>query len=428
MGRKTLPDNPAAATVTMERTILHVDLNNFYASVECLYRPELRNVPVIVVGDAEARHGIVLAKNYPAKRLGIKTGEAIWQARQKCPDVVPVPADFKKYLRFSRLAKAIYLEYTDQVESFGIDESWLDVSGSLKLFGTGEDIADAIRERFKAELGLTGSVGVSFNKIFAKLGSDYKKPDAATCITRENFKDIVWPLPVGELLYVGRSTERKLQSRAKFTIGDLARSDVKMLKMLLGVWGETLWAFANGLDYAPVRQTGEESLIKSIGNSTTTHRDLMNADDVKLIMYVLAESVAARLRAHGLKCTTVAISVRDNELSSFERQGKLTEPTQVSGDIVKRAMELFFANYHWHKPIRSIGVRGADLVTAAGHLQIDLFDENKIDRENLEKAVDAVRQRFGHFSVQRCSMLTDRKLTGFNPKADHVIHPISYFK
>jgi DNA polymerase-4 len=412
----------------MERTILHVDLNNFYAAVECLYRPELRDKPVAVCGDAEARHGIVLAKNYPAKVLGIKTGEAIWQAKQKCPDLVVLPPDFKKYMRFSGLARAIYADYTDQIEPFGIDEAWLDVTGSVNLFGSGAVIADIIRRRFKEELGLTGSVGVSFNKIFAKLGSDLKKPDATTMITRDNFQELVWPLPVGELLYVGRSTRRKLQNRAISTIGDLAKRDIEPLRMLLGVWGETLWGFANGLDTAPVRQVGEESLIKSVGNSTTTHRDLLNTEDVKLIVYVLAESVAARLRRHGLKCTTVAISVRDKELLSFERQGKLLTPTFVSGDIAKKAMDLFAVNYHWHIPIRSIGVRGCELVTANDHTQIDLFDDSKLQRQDIEQTIDAIRSRFGHYSIQRCAMLMDRKLTGFNPKDDHVIHPVSYFR
>lgn len=412
----------------MNRTILHVDLNNFYASVECLYRPELRNKPVIVCGDVQARHGIVLAKNYHAKALGVKTGEAIWQAKQKCPGLITVQADFKKYLRFSRMARAIYADYADRIEPFGIDEAWLDVSGTGEIFGTGSDIANQIRQRMQDELGLTGSVGVSWNKIFAKLGSDMKKPNATTIITEENFRELVWPLPIGELLYVGRSTRRKFENRAIYTIGDLAKRDSSDLRLLLGVWGETLWHFANGLDSAPVRQTGEESLIKSIGNSTTTPRDLMNNQDVKLIIYVLAESVSARLRKHGLKCRTISISIRSNDLISFERQGKLSRATFLSGDIAKKAMELFIANYSWHNPIRSFGVRGTDLVTADSNTQLDLFDNSQLDGEALAITVDNLRKRFGHYSIQRCSMLLDSPLTGFNPKEDHVIHPVSYFK
>ncbi|WP_094604912.1 DNA polymerase IV [Sporomusa silvacetica DSM 10669] len=412
----------------MSRTILHVDLNSFYASVELIHRPELRDKPVAVCGDAEARHGIVLAKSEMAKKAGVKTGDVIWEARIKCPGLVTLSADFHKYLRFSRKAREIYADYTDQVENFGIDESWLDVTGSLKLFGSGPDIADTIRKRFREELGLTASAGVSWNKIFAKLGSDMKKPDATTVITEENFRNKVWPLPVGDLLYVGRSTRQKLENRGIYTIGDLANREVRNLRLLLGVWGETLWSFANGLDSAPVRLNGEESIVKSVGNSTTTVRDLQNDTDVKLIIYVLAESVAARLRKHGLKCRTVTISVRNNDLYSFDRQGKLLIPSFISNDIARKAMELFKANYTWDKPIRSIGVRGADLVTANGHIQIDLFDGDNLEAETLEQTIDTIRKRFGHYSVQRCAMLLDRQLTGFNPKDDHTIHPVSYFK
>lgn len=411
----------------MNRTILHVDLNNCYASIECLYQPALWEKPVVVCGDAEARHGIVLSKNYPAKAFGIRTGEVLWQAKQKCPGLITVPADFKKYLRFSRMARKIYADYTDQIESFGIDECFLDVTASDQLFGDGKTIADTIRRRIKYELGVTVSVGVSWNKIFAKLGSDMKKPDATTVITEENYREKVWSLPVQDLLYVGRSTRQKLANRAIFTIGDLAARDREALRLLLGVWGETLWYFANGLDSAPVRKSGEESIVKSIGNSTTTVRDLLNFEDVKLIVYVLAESVAARLRHHGLKCTTVVISIRNTELFSFERQGKLSVPTYVSTDIAQKALELFLLHYNWEQQIRSIGVRGAGLVTAEGHRQLDLFNQKK-DTEPLEQAVDTLRQRFGHYSVQRCCMLTDRKLTGFNPKDDHVIHPVSFFR
>ncbi len=410
----------------LARTILHVDLNNFYAAVECLYRPELRGLPVAVTGDAEARHGIILAKNNVAKACGVKTGEVIWQARQKCPGLVCLPPDFRRYLRFSRLARATYEEYTDQVEAFGIDEAWLDVTGSLRLFGSGAAIADAIRRRLREELGVTASVGVSFNKIFAKLGSDMQKPDATTAITAGNFRELVWPLPVGELLYVGRSTRSKLANRAVYTIGDLAGREPKTLRLLLGVWGETLWHFANGLDDSPVRRSGEENCIKSVGNSTTTPRDLLTEEDVKLIVFVLAESVAARLRQHGLKCRTVAVNVRNTELFSFERQGKLAAPSCLSADIATRALELFREHYRWEQPIRSVGVRGGDLVTAGGLTQLELFAA--ADREALERTVDGLRRRFGPYSVQRCALLQDRRLTGFNPKDDHVIHPISFFR
>lgn len=413
----------------MNRTILHVDLNNFYASVECLYNPELKSVPVAVCGDVEARHGIVLAKNYPAKSLGIKTGEAIWQAKQKARNLVVVPPDFKKYLRFSRKARQIYADYTDQIEPFGIDEAWLDVTGSTKMFGDGETIANQIRQRMKDELGLTVSVGVSFNKIFAKLGSDMKKPDATTIIQKDNFKEFVWSLNIKELLYVGRSTRNKLYSRNINTIGDLANKDIHSLKLLLGnAWAETFWAFANGYDSSPVRKIGEESIIKSIGNSTTAPRDLRNLDDVKIIIYVLSESIAARLRAQGLKCSTVTISIRDNELYSFERQSKLSDATYTSKEIAKKAIEIFSKNYKWDRPIRSIGVRGADLVTESNNMQLDLFNPNKEKDEKVDKIIDNIRYRFGNDAICRASMLADIELSGFNPKDDHVIHPVSFFR
>ena len=412
----------------MTRTILHVDLNNFYASVECLYRPELRGKPVAVSGDVENRHGIILAKNQLAKVTGVKTGEAIWQAKGKCPGLVCLPPDYRKYLRFSRLARKIYADYTDKIESFGIDECFIDVTGSAVLFGDGEKIAGEIRRRIREEMGVTASVGVSWNKIFAKLGSDMKKPDATTVITEENFRDIVWPLPVEELLYVGRSTKNKLNNRAVFTIGDLAARDVHLLKLALGVWGETLWTFANGLDAAPVAQSGEESFIKSVGNSTTTPRDLVNIEDVKMIVYVLAESVAARLRRHGLKCRTVAVHIRNKELYSFERQGKLPTPSFLASDISGKALELFRQNYTWDRPIRSLGVRGADLVTEHGAVQLDMFAPDSAEQEQLERTLDRLRERFGPYCVRRCALLQDDRLTGFNPKDDHVIHPVSFFR
>ena len=412
----------------MSRTILHVDLNNFYASVECLYHPELRGKPVAVSGDVENRHGIILAKNQQAKAAGVKTGEAIWQANGKCPGLVCLPPDYRKYLRFSRLARKIYADYTDKIESFGIDECFVDVTGSAALFGDGVKIANEIRRRIREEMGVTASVGVSWNKIFAKLGSDMKKPDATTVITEENFRDIVWPLPVEELLYVGRSTKNKLNNRAVFTIGDLAARDVHLLKLALGVWGETLWTFANGLDAAPVAQSGEESFVKSVGNSTTTPRDLVNIEDVKMIVFVLAESVAARLRRHGLKCRTVAVHIRNNELYSFERQGKLPEPSFLARDIAGKALEIFRQNYTWDRPIRSLGVRGADLVTEHGALQLDMFAPDSAEQEQLERTLDRLRERFGPYCVRRCALLQDDRLTGFNPKDDHVIHPVSFFR
>ncbi|MGI5912334.1 MAG: DNA polymerase Y family protein [Syntrophomonadaceae bacterium] len=414
----------------MDRVILHSDLNNFYASVECLHRPEIRNKPVAVCGDPMARHGIVLAKNYLAKAAGIKTGEAVWQAQQKCPGLVIVPPNYSLYLRFSRLARNIYASYTDQVESFGLDEAWLDVTRSRQIYGDGFKIANEIRERIKFEMGVTVSVGVSYNKIFAKLGSDIKKPDATTIISRDNFKEIAWSLPAGDLLYVGRATERKLARYGISTIGDIANAGVKFLKSFLGKWGEVLWIFANGYDNSPVVPIGEEALVKSVGNSITTPRDLKTDEDVQIVFYVLGESVSARMREHGFKCRTIQISIRDNTLFSLTLQGKFRKPTSLANDLAKKAISLFQDNYSWLNPIRSIGLRGCDLITADTYEQLSLFEdeEKSVKLERLELTVDKLRRRFGHFSVQRAVLLKDIDLGAINPREDHTIHPNSYFK
>lgn len=412
------------------RSILHVDMNNFYASVECLYRPEIRHLPVAVAGDPLNRHGIILAKNMIAKRLGVKTGEAIWEAKQKAPKLVTVPPDFAKYLKFSRLARDILYDYTDQIEAFGLDENWADVTGSLSLFGNAHDIAELIRKRVKDELGITVSIGVSFNKIFAKLGSDYKKPDAITDIMPDNFKSLVWPLPASDLLYVGKATSRKLTSIGITTIGGIAKCPKDVLCRKLGKWGEVLWLFANGLDTAPVRLLGQEAAVKSVGNGITCPRDLTNNEDVQLVFTVLAESVAARLRDYNLKCTGVEIQIRDKNLYYMTRQQKISRPTFLSSDIIAAAMQLFSANYRWFYPVRAVALRGINLVTADTLIELSLFEDESrnLAAENLARTIDGLRKRFGHDSILRASSLLDRNLTGFNPKEDHTIHPVSYFR
>jgi len=409
------------------RTVLHSDMNNFYASVECLYHPELRDKPVIVCGDPELRHGIVLAKNYLAKRAGIITGEAVWQARNKCPGLVAVKADYPQYLRFARAARAIYADYTDQVEPFGLDEAWLDVTGS-GIIGGGRQIADDIRQRIRSELGLTASVGVSFNKIFAKLGSDLKKPDATVVISPDDYQQTIWPLPARELLYIGPATWGKLKRISLTTIGHIARADPLFLRSMLGKWGEVLWSFANGQDYSPVARSGTSCDIQSIGHSTTTPRDLLNETDVRMTFFILAEAVAARLRELGFLCRTVQISIRDRQLRSFERQRKLAEPTCLASCLTRVAMDLFRENYVWEMGIRSVGIRGADLVTAAEHRQISLWDRESRRQEALERTVEDLRTRYGHFVIQRGLMLKDTRLSDLAPKEDHVIFPVSFFR
>ena len=405
-------------------------MNNCYASIELLHHPELRGRPLAVGGDPEARHGIVLAKDQLAKKSGVKTGMALWQARQVCPNIIFVPPHMDLYLRFSRLAHEIYADYTDQQEAFGVDESWLDVTGSASCKGDGELIAKEISDRIKFELGITVSIGVSWNKIFAKFGSDYKKPDAITVITKENYRDIIWPQPVEDLLYVGSATKRKLNGYGITTIGQLAQTDPELLHRWLGKMGYVLSMFANGEDRTPVSHEAYSAPIKSIGNSTTTPRDLINEDDVRIIAYVLAESVAARLRENNFKCKTVEISVRDNELYSFTRQMKINQPTDLTVEIAENAMWLFHENYHWHKPIRSIGVRACDLISAACPIQLDLFvDEAKREKQHkIDVAVDVIRSRFGFDSIQRGLMYTDRLLSKVNAKEDHTVHPHGYFE
>ena len=406
------------------RTVLHSDLNNFYASVECAYNPELKKVPLAVCGDPEARHGIVLAKNQLAKGMGVKTGEAIWQARQKCPELRVVPPDFRKYMHFSRLMRQIYAEYTDFIEPFGLDEAWLDVTGHRR---GGEEIADELRRRAREELGLTLSVGVSFNKVFAKLGSDMKKPDATTVITAENYREKVWPLPVEDLLYVGPATQRKLNRRNIYTIGDLARCDLSALRYALGKNGEMIWNFARGNDHSPVLALGEAAMIKSVGNSTTTPRDLTCDRDVYLVLTVLSESVAERLRAQALQGDVVTLYVRDCELNSLSCQRKIARPTALAGEIAAHAQALFRERYHWDRPIRSLGVSVSNLGARDGCQQLSMFpDRGRERRYELEEAVEDIRRRFGHYAISRASLLADPGINAINPRDEHVIFPVGW--
>lgn len=410
-----------------ERIILHSDLNNFYASVECLYHPEYRGKPLAVLGDPEARHGIVLAKNYEAKKFEVQTGDPMWMAKQKCPDIIFVPPHYDLYMKHSKLVREIYSEYTDQVEPYGLDECWLDVTGSTSLFGSGEKIANEIRKRVKFELGVSVSVGVSFNKIFAKLGSDMKKPDATTVIGSDRFQEIVWPLPVKELLYVGRATHSKLRQKGIYTIGELANTNPENLRFWLGKMGVVLWQFANGLDTSPVSNIGAKSLIKTVGNSTTAPRDLITDDDIKITLMVLSESVSSRLREYGFICRTVQIGIRDHELNWIERQGKLDIPNRTAKSIFELAFALFKKHTNG-KPIRSLSVRACNL-EPVDYVQLSLLpDVAQLQKqEELESAMDNLRNRFGYFTVQKGLMLTDRELSNLDPKNEHIIHPMSFF-
>lgn len=386
------------------RAILHSDINNCYAGIEEIFHPELKGVPFVVGGDEEHRHGIVLAKNYPAKAFGIKTGEALFTARNKCPGLVVVPARMGVYSQYCCAVREIYRDYTDMVEPFGMDECWLDVTGSLMLFGSAEKIANEIRERVKQEIGVTVSVGVSFNKIFAKLGSDYKKPDAVTVISKENFKEIVWPLDCGELLYVGRRTREKLRSRAIFTIGDLANAEPEKLKRFLGKQGEVLYIYANGLDESPVHNFDYRREIKSVGASTTTPRDLYTLDDVRAVVFSLAEEVGERLREKGLEGNLVSIYVRDKELNVSERQRILDRHTNLASEIAVGAMYLFSEKYDLSTPLRSIGVRIANVKPERDeNIQLSFFCDELLreKKRTIEYTVDKIKHRYGETAVIR---------------------------
>lgn len=405
------------------RTILHCDCNNFYATVEIAFDPSLKGEALVVCGDPLLRHGIVLAKSEEAKACGIKTGEALWEARKKCPTLLLIPANQRRYLAFSKKMRAICRRYSPQVEPFGLDESWMDVSDHAL---SGEEIAARIRRSAKEELGLTVSIGVSFNKVFAKLGSEMRKPDATTVISRENFRQKVWPLPVEELLFVGRATKRQLSEMGIYTIGELALCDPALLKLAFGKNGASLQRAALGQDDAPVLGVEEAEDVKSIGNSTTPPHDIACDEEAKAIIYLLSDSVASRLRTHRFSCRTVSLWMRDTELSSFERQCRLPAYTDIADEIAAAAMQLFRDNYPWHLPLRSLGVRGTDLIHMDSDLQLPLVrDPGRMKNRQLERALDEIRSRWGHTCVQRGLLLCDRAFTNINPVDDHALQPLS---
>ena len=409
----------------MQRTILHVDANNFYASVECLYRPELRDRPVVVCGDPELRHGIVLSKNYPAKACGIVTAEPLGAARKKCPDLVPVVADFSKYQRFTEEMREIFRRYTDCIEPYGSDEAFLDVSASAGVRGEGKAIADDIRNRVRRQLGITCSAGVADNKPFAKLGSDMKKPDATAVLSPQDYPNRVWPLPAGDLLFVGRATQHKLYQLGLLTIGDVASTSRVVLRTLFGKNGDSLWTYANGRDTSPVVPMETEVPILSVGNSTTTPVDLLDEGDVLRTLCVLVESVAYRLRKHHLQGRVVHVRAVDTDLVGHGRQGTLTHPTQLSDTILTTAPGLFRASYPWVKPVRNVGVTVSGLTSSDGEQQLSFLPE--VAREaralRLEQAKDDIRNRFGHLSIQRACLLEPKPLSDL--QNNHLMFPTS---
>ena len=389
-----------------DRVILHCDLNNFFASVSLLSNPTICDMPVAVCGSVEERHGIVLAKNEVAKGFGVKTAEAVWQARAKCPDLLILSPNYEKYHEYSVAAHKIYERYTDLIEPFGIDECWLDVTGSNLLFGTGEEIAHRIRKEIKAELGITVSVGVSFNKVFAKLGSDMKKPDAVTVISRENYKEKVWPLPIGDLLFAGKSTVKRLRDCGIITVGDIVNCDTKMLERTLGKNGVSLKLYAEGKDDSHVKSMFEETIPKSIGRSVTPKSDIVNREQVWKIYLTLSEDIASNLRKYGLFAGGLTVHTRTNALAVKETSKALKSPLNTAYEIAICGMKLFDECYHFDMPLRSVGLRAINLKKQGEFAsQQDLFGEtDNTDRaQTIENCFEKVRKKFGADSLKRAT-------------------------
>lgn len=394
-----------------DRIILHSDMNSFYASVEMMLDPRLKGKAVAVCGATEERHGIVLAKSELAKKAGVKTGMVNWEAKQRCPGLILVPPQYDQYLKYSKLAHEIYYRYTDLVEPFGMDECWLDVTAS-GIYGTGIEIAEKIRTACREELGLTVSIGVSFNKIFAKLGSDLKKPDAVTQITREDFREKVWPLAASELIYVGRATEKKLANYGVHTIGDLAAIPPDILRGWFGINGLKLWAYANGTDKSRVMHKEFVSPMKSIGHGITCTADLENEEEVHRVLLELAQDVGHRLRIHNLTAQGVQIYVRGNDLLGSQYQCKLPFRTQLPSEITAAGFRLFQERYRWNTKLRAVCIRAIDLVPKSDAEQLNMFvDTARLDRrERLEDAIESLRDRFGKRAITYATLLGDLKM------------------
>ena len=395
----------------MERVILHCDCNNFFASVEACMNPELKNYAFAVCGDPEYRHGIVLAKNEKAKKYGVQTAEPIWQARAKCKDLLIVKPHHEKYKEFSKKIFDIYCRYTDLVEPFGMDECWLDVTGSQKLFGSGEEIANELRKVIKSEIGVTISVGVSFNKIFAKMGSDYKKPDAVTVITKENFKELLYPLPANDLFTVGKKAAEKLKSVGINTIGDIAEIGEGVLENLLGVQGKVIFQYANGYDYSKVNHFEYRDAYKSIGNGMTFKHDLKTWADVRTCVFFLADKVSARLRNHDVACAGIQVGIRDASLKTIMRSGTLDSPTDLAYDLSEAALKLIEESTDVTKePIRALTITGTKLLdsyslfTQASFFDIEIHKKHEKE-ERLEAARDKIRKKYGLEKLKRCSLM-----------------------
>lgn len=408
-----------------QRIIFHCDCNNFFASCESIDHPEYKTVPIAVAGDPEARKGVVVAKNDLAKKYGVKTTDTVWMARQKCPDILFVPPTPGLYAAVSKRVNAIYYEYTDLVEPASIDESYLDLTHVPHLTEMSpRAFADLLRRRVREEIGITISVGASFNKTFAKLGSDYKKPDATTVITPENFREIVWPLPVSDMMYVGKSSAERLNRVGVTTIGQMAALSPETLIRLLGKGGEALWRNANGLDDDPVLRAEDRPEIKSVSRGQTFPQDLTDEESVRQGLIPLTDEISSALRRHQLKGSTVVLQIKDPELQVISRQMRLPHRTNLYSEITAGAMKLFRA--HWRigpeNPVRALTVGVTDLLPAGEAAeQLSLFEETDLadksgsgwlkreNQEKIEETIDRLRSRFGESSFAFGGAVTKKK-------------------
>lgn len=401
----------------MDRTVLHCDLNNFYASVEQKLHPEYDGLPLAVCGDPQKRHGIVLAKNQLAKEAGVKTGEPIWQSKQKCPNIVFVAPHFNEYVAYSKQVFEIYTRFTDRVESFGIDECWLDVTESKSLFGDGVSIANKLRELVKKETGLTISVGVSFTKILAKLGSDLKKPDATTVLDKSNYMSIIGKMSPSELIMVGKSTNDKLKRLNVFTIEDLSKADRNMLRSHFGIIGDSLINAACGIETALVKKTDERRIPKSVSNGTTTPRDIENLQEAKVVIYALSDMIAMRLRKYNLVANCVGLTVKKKDLSCISKQLGISPATANSKDIAEYAICVLKNLHTFDAPLRAITVSTSRLENKDG-IQLSIFGEENEKEQQLEQSIDKIRQKYGYNSVRRGLLLDDDLTNGLHSDDD----------
>ena len=389
-----------------DRLILHSDLNNFYASVECALNPELRDVPLAVAGNPERRHGVVLAKNAIAKKAGVKTGDVIWEAEAKCPGLKIVPPHFDLYTRYSNRIFELYTRFTSQVEPFGPDECWLDCTGSTRLFGDGEEIAKRILAEVKKETFLTVSVGVSFSKPLAKLCSDAAEPDGYFTATRDDYREKLWKRDVGDLMMVGRKTVPTLNRLNIHTIGDLALADEKLLSSVLGVNGVKLKHAALGDDGEPVREYDKRRKTESVGHGMTAVKDLLDPEDVRAVICYLSEKIAARMIKYGVKGSGVHVDLRSFELIHASKQMKLSRPTLSSADIADAAFTMAMSLQREHAvPLRTISVSVFDLSPSDSAVQLSMFDENQVKRESLEKAIDGIKRKYGRDTIKRANLI-----------------------